>query len=57
MSVTMTMRVAADTEVFRNFVENNADLLKEISEDSRANGAIHHRFAIGDRYIMVIDDR
>ena len=56
MSVDVIMRVPADTEVFRNFVEANAELLNGISEDSKANGAIHHRFAVGDGYVMIIDE-
>lgn len=56
MSVVMTMRVNADTEAFRNFVRSNVDLLMGISEDARSNGCIHHQTAVGDGYVMVIDE-
>ncbi len=58
MSVIVTMRAPADTEAFRSFVQTqaNADLLKKISEDARSKGAIHHQFAVGDGYIMIIDE-
>ncbi len=58
MSVIVTMRAPADTEAFRNFVQANAnaDLMKRISEDAMSKGAIHHQFAVGDGYIMIIDE-
>lgn len=56
MSVMMVMRVEGDTERFRNFIETQGDALAEISEDAKSKGCLHHRFAIGDGYVLVIDE-
>ena len=56
MSVTMLMRVQADTETFTNYVEANAAAMDEISEDAKSKGCIHHRFAVGDGFVLVIDE-
>ncbi len=56
MSVIMNMKVAGDTDTFRNFVETKGDVLKGIGEEAKGAGCIHHRFAIGDGYIMVTDE-
>jgi heme-degrading monooxygenase HmoA len=56
MSVLMTMRVQGDTEKFRQFVENNADEMRRISDDARSKGCLAHQFGIGDGYVLVIDE-
>jgi hypothetical protein len=58
MSVLVTIRVPGDTGQFRSFMadESKAATLKEISDDSKSKGAIHHRFAIGDGFVLVVDE-
>jgi hypothetical protein len=56
MSVMMVMRVQGDTERFRNFAETQGDTLREIAEDAKGKGCVHHRFAVGDGYVLVIDE-
>jgi hypothetical protein len=56
MTVMMTMRAPADTQAFRSFIEANSDRLAKISEDAKAKGCIHHRFAVGDGFVTVIDE-
>jgi hypothetical protein len=58
MSVLVTIRVAGDTDRFRSFMADDSEAarLKEISDDSKTKGAIHHRFAIGDGFVLVVDE-
>jgi len=56
MSVLMTMRVPGDTAKFRAFVEDNSDTLRKIADAARAQGCIHHRFGVGDGFVIVVDE-
>jgi heme-degrading monooxygenase HmoA len=56
MSVLVTMKVKGDTDQFRRFLETDADRLKEIAKSGQAAGAIHHRFGVGDGFVLVIDE-
>lgn len=56
MSVMMVMRVEGDTDGFRSFIETQDDTLTAIGEDARSKGCLHHRFAIGDGFVLVIDE-
>jgi len=56
MSVMVTMKVKGDTDQFRRFLETDADRLKKLAEKGREAGAIHHRFAVGDGFVLVIDE-
>jgi hypothetical protein len=55
MSVLITMKVAGDVNQFRQWVANE-DRLREIAERAKAAGAIHHRFGIGDGFVLVVDE-
>ena len=52
----MTMRVSGDTEQFRRFVETQHDTMRRIGDDARSKGCLHHRFGIGDGFVMVVDE-
>ena len=56
MSVLVTIKAAADTEQFRRFTETDGDLMVKIANDGKAQGAIHHRFGIGDGFVFVSDE-
>jgi hypothetical protein len=56
VSVLMTMRARGDTAKFREFVTQNPDLLRTISEDARSKGCLAHRFGVGDGFVMVWDE-
>lgn len=55
MSVLITMKVAGDVSQFRRWIENE-DQLREVADRSKAAGAIHHRFGIGDGFVVVVDE-
>jgi hypothetical protein len=56
VSVLVTGKFPCDTDAFRRFVANRGNVMKEISADGRSQGAIHHRFAIGDGFVLIIDE-
>jgi len=56
MSVVVTVRVGGDTERFRGYVAENGQTLTAIAEEARAKGCRHHRFAVGDGYVLVVDE-
>jgi heme-degrading monooxygenase HmoA len=58
MSVLVTVRIPGDADQFRSFVADsgNADRIKAIADDGRSRGAIHHQFAVGDGFVLVVDE-
>jgi heme-degrading monooxygenase HmoA len=56
MSVVVTAKVPGDTDAFRQFIGNRADLMRKISEEARSKGAIHHRFAVGEGFVLIVDE-
>jgi hypothetical protein len=56
MSVLVTMKVQGDTDQFRRFLETEGDRLRGIAQTARDAGAIHHRFGIGDGFVVVVDE-
>jgi heme-degrading monooxygenase HmoA len=58
MSVLVTVRFPGDTDKFRSFVADadNAARITAISQDGKSKGAIHHQFAVGDGFILVVDE-
>ena len=56
MSVLVTMKVQGDTSKFREFAQSHPDKLEAISADARQRGCMHHRFGVGDGFMVVIDE-
>jgi quinol monooxygenase YgiN len=56
MSVLITSKFHGDTAVFRSALVDHADRLAAFAEQSRAAGAIHHRFGVGDGFVLVVDE-
>ena len=56
MSVVVIGKFPGDTETFRRFIAEQADLMRKIGEDAKSSGAIHHRFAIGDGFVLIVDE-
>ena len=55
MSVLVSMRVPGDTDQFRRWVQDEERLMG-FSERAKAAGALHHRFAVGDGFVLVQDE-
>ena len=55
MSVVITVRAPGDTDQFRRFIQDE-ERLRAISDRARAQGCLAHRFAIGDGFVLVVDE-
>jgi quinol monooxygenase YgiN len=56
MSVLITLKVGGDVAKFRAALDERADEFEAHSERSRNAGAVHHRFGIGDGFVVVVDE-
>jgi len=56
MSVIVTAKVHGDTDLFRKTLVERADDLVKMSEQGRAAGAIHHQLAVGEGFVLVVDE-
>jgi quinol monooxygenase YgiN len=56
MSVLVIFKVRGDTDKFRHAVVDRADEFAKIADGARAEGAIHHRFGVGDGFVVVVDE-
>jgi hypothetical protein len=56
MSVFVILRIPGDPGKFERYAKENADLMRRISGDGKAAGAIHHAFGGGDGEFLVIDE-
>jgi hypothetical protein len=56
MSVLMTMRVPGDTAQFRRVLVDGADRMRATRDAAQAAGCLHHRFGVGDGFVVVVDE-
>ena len=56
MSVLAIAKFQGDTVKFRQSLVDRAGEFAQIVDSSRAAGAIHHRFGVGDGFVMVVDE-
>jgi quinol monooxygenase YgiN len=56
MSVLIIAKFQGDTDKFRRSLEERADEFAKISEESKGAGGLHHRFGIGDGFVLVVDE-
>ena len=56
MSVLITGRFPGDTATFRRALVERADEFAGVAERARAAGCIHHRFGVGEDFVMVVDE-
>jgi hypothetical protein len=56
MSVLVTVKVTGDTDVFQKALADRAGEFKEIGDRAQGVGAIHHRFGVGDGFVLVVDE-
>jgi hypothetical protein len=56
MSVLVIGKFQGDTAKFRQSLTDRADEYAKIGQADEAAGAIHHRFAIGDGFVLVVDE-
>ena len=56
MSVLVTVKFPGDTATFRQALADRADEFAKVAESSKAAGGIHHRFGVGDGFVLVVDE-
>jgi hypothetical protein len=56
VSVLVVIKFEGDTDVFRQAIVDRADEFATIGERARTVGAIHHRFGVGDGFVVVVDE-
>lgn len=56
MSVLITAKFQGDTAKFRQALVDRAGEFTKIADVARTEGAIHHRFGIGDGFVLVVDE-
>ncbi len=56
MSVLVTVKFPGDTATFRRALTGRADESAKLRESAMAAGGIHHRFGVGDGFVLVVDE-
>lgn len=56
MSVLITAKFPGDTDTFRKALSERGDEFEAIAERAKTQGAAHHRFGIGDGFVLVVDE-
>jgi hypothetical protein len=56
MSVLVIGKFQGDTTKFRQALQDRAEEFGKFGERAQAAGAIHHRFGVGDGFVVVIDE-
>jgi hypothetical protein len=56
MSVLVTVKFQGDTAAFRQALADRSDEFAKIAESARAAGGIHHRFGLGDGFVLLVDE-
>ena len=56
MSVLVTLKVQGDTGQFRRWISSGDERLDRVSADARSRGCLHHRFGVGDGFVIVWDE-
>jgi quinol monooxygenase YgiN len=56
MSVLVIGKFQGDIAKFRQSLTERAGEYEKIAEQGRAAGCIHHRFGIGDGFVMIVDE-
>jgi heme-degrading monooxygenase HmoA len=56
VSVLVTARIPGDVAKFRQLLADDPGRFEAITARGRESGAIHHRFGIGDGFVVVYDE-
>jgi quinol monooxygenase YgiN len=56
MSVLVTGKFQGDTANFRQALSERAGEFAKIADMARAEGGIHHRFGVGDGFVVMVDE-
>jgi quinol monooxygenase YgiN len=56
VSVLIIGKFQGDTATFRQALADRADEFAKIADTARAAGGIHHRFGVGDGFVVIVDE-
>jgi hypothetical protein len=56
MSVLVVVKIQGDTATFSQALADRNDEFAKISEQARSAGGIHHRFGLGDGFVVLVDE-
>ena len=56
MSVLIIGKFRGDTDVFRKALAERAGEFEKFGAAARPAGALHHRFGVGDGFVVVVDE-
>ena len=56
MSVLVIGKFQGDTAKFRQALADRADEFAKISDAAKSAGGVHHRFGIGDGFVLLVDE-
>ena len=56
MSVLVIGKFQGDTAKFRQALTDRAGEFAKIADMARAEGGVHHRFGIGDGFVLIVDE-
>ena len=56
MSALTVVKVPGDTTEFQKALADRGSEFEEIAERAKSAGALHHRFGIGDGFVLVVDE-
>jgi len=57
MSVVITLKFKGDVATFRQALTDHCEEFAKMAAEARGSGGgIHHRFAIGDGFVLVVDE-
>jgi quinol monooxygenase YgiN len=56
MSVLIIVKFQGDVAKFHQALSDHGDQFAKMAEKARTSGGIHHRFGVGDGYVVVVDE-
>ena len=56
MSVLVIAKFQGDTAAFRQALAGRAGEFTKYADAARASGGVHHRFGVGDGFVVVVDE-
>jgi hypothetical protein len=56
MSVLVTVKVSGDVAAFRTALADRGSEFEAIAKRAQSVGAVHHRFGLGDGFVLVVDE-
>jgi hypothetical protein len=56
MSVVVTIKIGGDTAKFQQALVDKSGAFEAAGERARAGGCLRHQFAMGDGFILVVDE-